>query len=68
MEKRKEVKPVKVIYLCDRCKSGEMVPTGQIFNLGKTQLEHVCPVCGYRKSFTEQYPKIEYVEVSEEDK
>ena len=62
MESKKEVTVYRISYICDRCKSGEMVPTGQVFNLGKPQIEHVCKVCGFRKSFTEQYPKVEYEE------
>jgi len=63
MEEKRKVKPYKVVYICDRCKSGEMTPTGQVFNLGKPQIEHVCPVCGFRKSFTDKYPKIEFREI-----
>jgi len=65
MESRREVKVIKVVYTCDRCKSGEMKPTGQVYNLGTLQIEHICPVCGFRKSLTESYPKIEYQEIGE---
>ncbi|MEG1565383.1 MAG: hypothetical protein RR342_01410 [Bacilli bacterium] len=62
MEKQKPVKPVRVVYICDSCKKGEMKPTGHIFQLATIQYEHVCPVCGFRKTTPCQYPKIDFIE------
>lgn len=60
MEKKEEVKTYKVVYICDSCKKGEMTPTGRIFSLNTIQYEHICPVCAFRKSFNDKYPKIVY--------
>lgn len=62
MEEKREVVPLKVVYKCDRCKQGEMTPTGQAFTLNNVQFEHVCSICGFRKSLPEQYPKIIFEE------
>ena len=66
-EKRTEVKVYKVRMMCDRCKQGEMKQTPMMYPLFPGQYEHQCDCCGYRTSYSIQYPTIAYEEVAEEE-
>jgi hypothetical protein len=63
-ETEKKVQPVRVRYLCDKCRIGFMEFTGATFLLSVPLYEHKCDFkdCGYQKNFYEKYPYIKYVE------
>ena len=68
MEKETEVKSYKVIMICDRCKQGEMVPTGMMLTSFPGMYDHKCNCCGYRATYKVQYPTIVYKEKSRKPK
>jgi DNA polymerase III alpha subunit (gram-positive type) len=52
-------------YVCDECKKGEMVPTGEIIESAVPNIPpsvvHSCNACGARMTFRGmQYPRIDY--------
>ena len=63
MEKKTNVKAVKVNYLCDNCKQENMIPTGRQVYMGSSMFEHQCPHCGFRKNLPKQYPLIDFEEI-----
>ncbi|MED1556790.1 hypothetical protein [Bacillus paramycoides] len=60
MEKEFEVHPVLARYICDSCKEGEMLPTGEWRMINPPTFEHECNKCGKKISFLEQYPLIRW--------
>lgn len=62
-EEHFDVKVVGAKYICDECKTGEMVYNGQMDLTGTPEDKnavwpHKCsnPSCGYEKKFTEKFP------------
>ena len=66
-ERRVEVRPFGVRYMCDTCKQGEMIAlTGtQAFvqEQGQIYVRHVCNVCRNMAAYTEKYPTVRYEDV-----
>jgi hypothetical protein len=63
MEERKEVKTIKVDYLCPKCGKGYLRPTGQVFTTNPPQYPHRCnnPECDYGETFMGiAYPYFDY--------
>lgn len=58
MEVKAEVKTFEVRMTCNRCKQGEMVPTGIMLVAG--QYDHKCNCCGHRETYRVCYPVIRY--------
>lgn len=47
--------------ICDRCKEGEMLPTGNNMYLTEPpKFEHLCNKCNNIAIYTERYPVIKY--------
>lgn len=61
MEIKKDLKVVLVRMTCDKCKQGEMVRANKdaIFT-APLRYEHICKVCGNRKTYSASYPSIRY--------
>lgn len=68
MEKKTPVKVFKVRMYCDRCKQGEMVPTGMVYTSLPGQYEHICNCCGYRTTYNIAYPTVAYEEIVKREK
>ena len=64
MEAKKEVKVFKVVMMCPKCGEAEMEYTGITFSTSPLKNQHLCPMCGYKESYTKTYPSIEYEEVN----
>lgn len=60
MEQFKEVKTYQVDYMCDKCESGFMFPTGVALTINPPRYEHKCIFCNNVENFTKVYPTIEY--------
>lgn len=58
MEVKEEVKTYQVRMTCNRCKQGEMIPTGIMLVAG--QYDHKCNCCGHRETYKVIYPVIRY--------
>ncbi len=58
-EVRRDVKPVEVNYLCDKCESGMVICTDQ--SSASAKRPHKCVICGEHYEFDKIYPKIVYV-------
>lgn len=61
MEKRDEVKVVRVRKLCN-C-GGEMLPNGLVLSSYPPKYSHTCNKCGNVEAYWDRYPKVEYEEV-----
>lgn len=49
------------IYVCDKCKTGEMKPTGEnIWTVDPPLFKHKCDTCDEEKGLNEKYPVIKY--------
>ena len=66
-EKRTQVKVYRVRMICDRCKQGEMVPTGMAFTSLPAQFEHKCNCCGHRTTYNVTYPTIVYEDIAKKE-
>lgn len=66
-ERRTEVRPFGVRYVCDSCKQGEMIAISgtQAFvqDQGQIFIRHVCNVCRTMAAYTEKYPTVRYEDV-----
>jgi hypothetical protein len=66
-ERRVEVRPFGVRYMCDACKQGEMLALSgtQAFVQEKGQIfvRHVCNVCKTMLALPEKYPTIRYEDI-----
>lgn len=61
MEEKFLVKPVGVKYICDSCKVGEMLPTGNNnWSSNPPKFEHKCTHCYTKVLLNEKYPLIRY--------
>jgi len=61
MEKHYAVQPTGVQYICDTCREGEMLPTGQNnWSTDPPEFEHSCNQCGTKNTLKEKYPLIRY--------
>lgn len=67
MEKRVNVKPVKVYLMCDKCGVEMERPDEFVFTTYPPQYEYVCPKCGKKETSTQGYPYIDFVEEDEVD-
>lgn len=65
MIKEKEVKCVMKRLYCDKCGT-EMRIQGFVFANCPAQYPYECPQCGYQEIVSDSYPRIDYVEVEEE--
>jgi len=61
-EKTKQVFPVQVDYVCDKCGQGNMLPAGACLTSYPPQFGHICEHCGHAQYLGSQYPFIRYVE------
>lgn len=69
MEKRFEVVPVGVKYVCDKCEEGEMQSTGKNMKMADPpKFEHECIKCKRIEYFAKKYPTIEYLNKSYHDR
>jgi len=66
MIKEKEVKCVMKRLYCDKCGT-EMRIQGFVFASDPPQYPYECPQCGYKETASDSYPRIDYVEVEEEN-
>jgi DNA-directed RNA polymerase subunit RPC12/RpoP len=65
-EVKREVRPVEVNYVCDKCGQGMMSRSGEMDS--KTgDIEHRCMICDHIQFFQwREYPRIDHVGVDEE--
>lgn len=59
MEVRFDLKAHVIKKVCDRCKSGEMKPTGSTLTSLPPQYAHQCEVCGNQETYGVIYPSVE---------
>jgi hypothetical protein len=59
-ERRFEVKPVGVDYVCDVCNTGLMVQVGLMLPTDPPQWKHKCSNCGDTKDFFAKYPDLRF--------
>lgn len=53
-------------YICDKCKEGEMLPTGENMWLSNPpKFPHRCNKCGFESAFIERYPTIKFRIINE---
>lgn len=58
-----ELKPVKIMYICDECGKGQMVEKEELLSLRFRKLLrilHICTTCEYEQIFDVVYPRVEY--------
>jgi len=60
VKKEINVIPYGVIQICDECKQGEMLPTGEWHMTSPPKFEHQCTTCLDMKYYDESYPIIKY--------
>lgn len=58
-EQEKPATAYRVEYVCDECRHGHMLPTGEI-RVNAPHWPHMCNNCGYVENYNEQYPTIRY--------
>ena len=66
MEVRKEVKPIRIDYLCPRCKTGYLRPSGTVLTTYPPMYPHTCnnEECDYGETFTDKsYPYLIWEEI-----
>lgn len=51
-----ESKVLQVFMGCDKCKKGEMRPSGTVLPTYPPQFPHKCTVCGFQCNYPHQYP------------
>ena len=57
-ELRREVKPIEVNYLCDKCEKGMVIKKSQVDD---SEHNHQCVICGEQYSFSGKgYPRVIY--------
>ena len=66
MIKEKEVKCVMKKLYCDKCGT-EMRTQGFVLTSYPPQYPYECQQCGYHETTSDSYPRIDYVEVEEEN-
>jgi hypothetical protein len=64
MEKRFEVRPYGVKYMCNRCNKGEMIPTGRNIWTEPPRFEHICIHCKSIVELAEKFPLIKYENIT----
>lgn len=62
MEKRAEVKTVKVTLICDEC-GGEMKPTGEVYDTYPCYYQYQCEKCGNKVTSQKVYPYVEHRDI-----
>lgn len=67
MEKKVNVRPVKVYLMCDECGINMERPDNIILTSYPPQYNYVCPKCGRTETSTQGYPYIDFVEEVEVD-
>lgn len=61
MEETFKVQPIGIKYICDLCKIGEMIPSGNNnWSSSLPKIEHKCNYCGNKIFLNEKYPIIKY--------
>lgn len=60
MEKEVEVEPYGIIQVCEVCRIGEMLPTGNNSYMPDIKVEHKCSECGHLVFFKEVFPSIRF--------
>ncbi|KZX58239.1 type II citrate synthase [Halioglobus sp. HI00S01] len=64
-EIKREVRPVEVNYLCDKCNQGMMAQCGSMDETSG-DIEHRCLICDHKQTFQwRAYPRIDYVGADE---
>jgi len=59
-ERRFEVTPVGVDYICDTCEKGLMNPTGVMLTSDPPKWPHRCSNCGHEVILDEKFPTIRF--------
>ena len=69
MERRFEIRPFGVRYMCDNCKQGEMIaivgPQAFVQEADKLLVRHICNLCRNIATYKERYPTVRYEDVYE---
>lgn len=61
LEETYKIEPIGVKYICDKCKEGEMLPTGNNdWATNPPQFEHACTFCNQIENFEEKYPLVRF--------
>lgn len=60
MERKTEVRPIKVDMICDVCGKGWMRPTNVTLTVYPPLYPHVCDKCGHTENYSKCYPYIEW--------
>lgn len=58
MERRFKVSAYSVVYICDKCDLGEMLPTDKLSGTIPLKFEHKCKNCGTLSYLPKKYPYI----------
>jgi hypothetical protein len=67
MEITEEVKTYRVKMICDKCKEGRMIPIGTMLMTTPVKFPHKCDKCNGIEHYSEQYPKVIYKEIGNEE-
>lgn len=67
MEKKVNVKPIKVYLICDNCGTEMERPDDLVLATYPPQYNYACPKCGRTETSTQGYPYIDFVEEGEFD-
>lgn len=59
MERQQPATAVIVDYVCDECRHGHMMPTGEI-RMDEPAWPHMCNNCGYIENFSVKYPDVRF--------
>lgn len=60
VEKEIKVAPYGLIQICEDCKKGEMLPTGEWHMTSPPKFEHQCNRCLKKKYYNQKYPEIKF--------
>ena len=60
MEKRVEVRPIKVMLMCDKCGTEMKRSGGMVYDTYPCQYPYYCEKCGFRTTSMTIYPYLEY--------
>jgi len=67
MERRYEVRPYGVRYICDACGRGEMLALqgtqAYVQEAGRILIRHVCSVCHTLTTFPDKYPTVRHEDI-----
>lgn len=58
-----ELRPVRIMYICDECGKGQMVKVDKVVNRLRRVVRtlHCCSTCNHEQIFDAEYPRMEFL-------